>query len=79
MLGDVEGHFLSVCDDLEFNGEVLQDNDERGTVLFRDYETGREVVLPRAQIAVTTHTKGVIITVPHKLARSRGLVPRGEV
>jgi len=78
MLGDIEGHFLSKCDDLEFNGEVLQDNDERGTILFRDFDSGREVVLPRSQIAVTTHTTGVIITIPWRLARSRGLVAQGE-
>lgn len=72
-LSDFEDHYLSRTTDFEFHGEILQDNDERGTVLFKEAETGKEVVLPRSAISIMQHVVGVIVTIPSRIAKSRGL------
>lgn len=50
------------------------EDDDKGIIWFRDFDTNHICHLPRGAIAVVHEVKGVTITVPARIAKSRGLV-----
>lgn len=58
--------------DVECKGVVVRRYDY--SVVFRDSETGKEVRLPREEIAIVQDVDGDIVTLPKKLALAKGLI-----
>jgi len=60
-----------MSDDVEIRGELLFESVQL-SVLFRT-EDGEEVWLPRNQIAIVHDINGVIVTMPERLAKAKGI------
>ena len=58
-----------MSNDVEIPGEILLESET--VVLFR--AEGCEVYLPRDQIAIVHDTVGVIVTMPERLAKAKGI------
>ena len=56
--------------DIEVRGELLQDS---GAAVFFRSEDGVEAWLPRDQVAVVHDVSGVVLTMPEKLAKTKGI------